>query len=236
MEALKRWGKGKRIRRWGPILVALGVGFSVFWEVKAGLAVRAAKLSDPRYLVAARPLAAQLPVSLSDLTFRFAGSDPVPKGAITDQELHLIGDSVTTRSFQEGEFLNWSGIASSRNEGLAASVPRGMRAHRIEVESGPPLFAKDKVDIFWRPLNREASASLLLEAVRVLRVTRESGRQGVVVAVAQDDIPALEKAVGNGTLSLSVRNPDEAPSGPRRNRGSHGSRKSRKVEIWTERS
>ncbi len=239
MEALKKWGRAPRVKAWGPLLVAVGVGVAVFWEVRAGLAARARGLSDPRYLVAARDLSAGLPVSFSDLSFRFAGDEPVPSGAVTDQELALLADSVWKAALPKGGWVTWAVLAAARDSGLGASTPKGMRAHGIELASGPPVFPKDRIDVFWRSRDPAAAPSLVVEAAQVLRVRREGSSQSVVLAVYPDDIPVLEKAAGNGTLSLSVRNPEETASRSSRSRRhapSRGSLSPRRVEIWTDKA
>jgi Flp pilus assembly protein CpaB len=236
MEALKRWARGPTSRAWGPILVAVGVGAAVFWEVRAGLSARRHDMADPRYLVAARDLRAGLAVSLSDLSFRFAEKEtPVPQGALTDQDLHLIADSEWARPLKAGEWISWSALGPATSKGVGAFVPRGMRAHGIEVPAGPRVFAKDEVDVFWRPKNESDTPQLLVEGARVLQVQRRGEHQTLVLAVDPDDIPVLEKAGGSGTLSLSVRNPEEGVGRPgRRRRARLRKVPPRRVEIWTE--
>jgi Flp pilus assembly protein CpaB len=241
MEALKHWARGPRVRAWGPIFVALLVGGAVFWEVRAAVVAGSRRLSDPRYLVAARDLALGLPVSLSDLSFRHADSEPVPKGAITDQELHLLSDSAWARPLGKGDWVTWSVVAAA-HQGVGATVPRGMRAHGLELKTGPQVFPKDRIDVLWLPSdprNPAAGATLIVENVQVLRVKRDGARQSLVLAVTPDDIPVLEKAAGSGTLSLSVRNPEEATDPARRRRGStwlRGRSPNRRVEVWTDKT
>ncbi len=237
MEALKRWTRSPKGKAWGPIVVACAVGAAVFWEVRSGLAAKARGLSDPRYLIAARDLSEGLSVSFSDLTFRFAQSSPVPSGAITDQELHLLSDSQWARPVRQGEWVTW-GVLRPAPAGLGTAVPKGMRAHGVEFDASPPVFPKDRIDVFWNSDDPRQAPAALVEGVQVLRVRREAGRQAVVLALHPDDIPVLEKAAGGGKLSLSVRNPEEAPaSGPRR-RPPFGRKSSphRRIEIWTEKS
>jgi len=237
MEALKHWARSPRGRAWGPILVACGVGAAVFWEVRSGLLARAKGLSDPRYLVAKRDLSEGLAVSFSDLSFRFADGTPVPSGAVTDQELHLLTDSKWSRGVRQGEWVTWASMRPAP-AGLGAAVPKGMRAHGVEFDASPPVFPKDRIDVLWRSEDSGQTPVALVEGAMVLRVQREAGRQSVVLALHPDDIPVLEKAVGGGKLSLSVRNPEEAPAHGSRRRPSFGGSRPlhRRIEIWSEKT
>jgi Flp pilus assembly protein CpaB len=249
MAALNRelWKKAARElgRRYGgaSITVAALAGLVVCFEARCLLQPRPHRIEDPRFLLARRPLPSGKPIHFLDFTASFEAPGGVaPKAALTDQDLPLLSGARLLRPLGEGEVLTLDALQLPSAPGpLGPTIPKGMRAYAIQVAGGLEVRAGERVDVvLGEGENPDEVPLTLLEAALVLAVREQEGTgRELVLAVAAEDIPPLEKASQKGKLNIALRNPGEAsPSRPPRARRSPGRapRSRPKIEIFSEES
>ena len=93
------------------------------------------------------------------------------------------------------------------------------------------------MDIHLKPHEVNELPLTLVEGALVLQVAKLKGILDCVVAVLQHEIQIMEKAQQRGTLTITLRNPDEFPSDEaksRRKRIFKKRQRKTKIEIWSE--
>jgi Flp pilus assembly protein CpaB len=235
METLKiYWQKFGKKQGWVTGVVAVGAALAICLEVNSYLSGREIALIESRYLVARRDLPEGFPVNFLDFiaVARSRLKVALPKGALTDQDLHLLKGAIFRSAVSEAEVLCLDQLQlSSRWVGLGSAVPKGFRAYPLHPLNPLPVGQGDKIDIL--PVSGPDSGTPLVEGVLVLQAGFRDPDFEVIVALSSPDIELLEKGQQKGKLSIALRNPHEAPSA--RRQGKPRSRKAKStVEIWSE--
>jgi hypothetical protein len=235
MEAVKRLWPGRSGKAWWTRgLVVLGVSVGIFFEVNSFFSKPEISLSEPRYLAARRDLPEGFPVNFLDFTAvpRSRLKVSLPKGALTDQDLHLLKGAVFRTSVSEGALLTLDQLQlSPRWIGLGGVVPQGLRAYPLRPLNSLPVGQGDKIDILL--VSGPDPGSSLVEGALVLQAGFRDPDFEVIVALSTDDIALLEKAQQRGKLSIALRNPQEAPAS-RRNLKQRSRKAKSNIEIWSE--
>ena len=188
-------------------LVPLIVGVIICIEVRAYFSAKSS-IEEPRYLVARRNVPAEQPITSIHFTLvtQSASSDPIPKDALTDQDLYLVKGGFTNTALRTGQPLTLSMVnLPSSPEALGKLVPRGMRAYTLRETDTFDVRPGDRVDIHLNPSDERAYPVTLAEGIAVLRTTPSE----LIVAVTSSQIQLLEKGRRKGRLTIVLRNPQE---------------------------
>lgn len=146
----------------------------------------------------------------------------VPPGSFTSFE--EVIDRVTMQPIVAGEILMQGRFVDYEDGStLAAMVEKGMRAVTVRVDDvigvAGFLLPGNRVDVLAarREGNRRASSETILRAIRVLAVDQTAASErnepvivrAVTLEVAPDQAEILVKAMEEGSIQLTLRNPLE---------------------------
>lgn len=199
---------GKQFRLVFAITLVVGVG--VCLEAVSWMRRQDPNVIYPRVLLSSRSLPENQILSQLDLKMESV-PPPKPQGAVTDQDLHLVLGARLTRPIAAGELVTFDMLLiPSTQRGVSKKVPKGMRAYSFEPSNRVPIRVGDRIDIHLVKEKGGEAATLLTEGVLVLAMNSEEDRkQSLLVAVAVDDLPVLEKGQQLGKLIITLRNPED---------------------------
>jgi Flp pilus assembly protein CpaB len=130
---------------------------------------------------------------------------PAPDDRTFPAALALIG-RVPRERLLPGEPVRRERLADAdAGQGLAALVPRGMEAQRIELPAGAAtgLHARDYVDVIAvGPVDGAVHAEVLVRAVLVVAV-----HDAITVALTPEDAARVRTAATTGHFAVVARNP-----------------------------
>lgn len=200
--------------------IAVIVGLIVCFEASSLFSKKKPSINSPRFLVARRDLPSGHPISLVDLALAGERSlKEMPRGAMTDQDLHLLKGAYLKQAISEGSVVALDALNLSASvTGLGVAVPKGKRACRLRAESGMEVRPGERIDILLVPKNIHDMPILLVEGALIIQAGEARGEEprNLVVAVSRVEVAILEKAEQRGKLKIVLRNP-----GDRFSAGSH---------------
>lgn len=193
--------------------IAVIVGLIVCFEASSLFSKRPS-INSPRFLVARRDLPSGHPVSLVDLALAGELSlKKIPRGAMTDQDLHLLKGAYLKQAISEGSVVALDGLNLSASvTGLGVAVPKGKRAYRLRAESGMEVRPGERIDILLVPKSTHDMPILLVEGALIIQAGQIRGEElecNLVVAVSAMEVAILEKAEQRGKLKIALRNPGD---------------------------
>jgi pilus assembly protein CpaB len=182
-------------------------------------------------VVAAADIARGNMISMGDLTVRDWPAEMVPQGAVTDVDQAV--DRAVIVPIAVGEPLLETKLADrDAGRGLAALIPKGMRAYTIQatrVASNVAGFILpgNRVDVLLTLRGTRddgtggGSTTTLLQAVEILAVDQNldapadnksnpNELRSVTLLVTPDQAAVLDLGQSVGTLTLSLRNPQDS--------------------------
>jgi len=182
-------------------------------------------------VVAAAAVARGTMISLGDLTIRDWPTEMIPEGVLTDVDEAV--DRAAIVPIAVGEPLLETKLADrDAGRGLAALIPKGMRAYTIQatrVASNVAGFILpgNRVDVLLTLRGTRddgtggGSTTTLLQAVEILAVDQNldapadnksnpNELRSVTLLVTPDQAAVLDLGQSVGTLTLSLRNPQDS--------------------------
>ena len=150
-----------------------------------------------------------------------------PKGAVSDQYLDKLRGAKIKISIKSREILTWDHVAA-RND-VAGSIPKGLRAYSLMLQSTVPLMGGDYVDVMASPKGKSTGSVLLLDKVLVVESVKERDQSQILLAISPQDVPALDRAREVGEIRLVLRNPEDTAKKGRRD--SNFLNQKKRVEI-----
>ena len=225
------------------LTLALGglVGLVVSAEAGSHWLERPHPMSEPRYLVARRALTAGEPIDFLDFALWYARDvGPIPRGALTDQDLDLLKSAVLESDLAEGAVLTAAKVSGPGGRVLSATaIPKGKLAYSFSAYDALMARGGDHIDILLEPESR-SSASTLVEDALVLEALPPTddgetpSSRGLVVALGREEIELLENARHRGRLKIVLRNPQDSAQGLSSRHQLPEARTKRAVEILSE--
>ena len=169
-------------------------------------------IHDPRVLVAQRDLPKGTLLTQLDLT-TVLGTEKEAEKAFTDQQLPIVLGSRLRFKLRKGERLEHDTLELARKLSLSDQIPLGYRAYSFHPENDLPVQMGDRIDILSalsslgsRPVPGDSDlAQSVATDVEIIDLKRTSEVLTLVVAVAEVDLPKLEKARQSGKLVFTLR-------------------------------
>jgi Flp pilus assembly protein CpaB len=198
--------------RWGAAALVAIVTSVVVASDLATLHRRARSIGPERtVVVAAHDLALGATIRDTDLRTRVIHESQLPKGATT--EIDDVRGRVVVIPVIEGSFVTGRHVAPADREGLAAVVPTGSRAVRVEPISAPRLQPGDLVDVLATfDGGGTVQGGLAATAALVIHVDADvdvGSRSGVTLLVRASEVDRMAEAIAVGSVILALAAPEE---------------------------
>lgn len=210
------------------LLMAVGAAWVANNLVKAQLVSQAnAKPNTQLVVAAAVAIPYTTKVEARHLKLIEIPEGALPAGAYT--EISDVAGRVATASIARGEILNAERFAAhSRGSTLAALVEENMRAISVRVNDvvgvAGFLLPGNTVDVLAarKDRNQRATIETILTNIRVLAVDQTASTnenepvivRAVTLEMSPQDAEKLVKASTEGTIQLTLRNPESADPEP----------------------
>ena len=161
-------------------------------------------------------------LAIRDIPERYVDARHIP----ASEAARVIGIR-TTMGLRSSEALLWTDLAAASDDRriLSSLVQSGMRAITVRIEHGASLGGLlrpgDRIDLLLRAMRDEEPMVLpLLQNILVLAVGSDIGASDNIIEAVQggsaltlgvtvQQAQALTLAQGEGTLAVSLRNPDD---------------------------
>jgi len=197
---------------WAAAAVLAATSAAVVIDDLTALRRRAARLGPPVAVAVARtdlPLGAT--VTSADLATRRVHASQLPAGVVRGPTRAL--GRVVRVPVVAGGYLHRSHLAARGRRGLAAGLPAGTRAVRIEIDGGLRPRPGTPVDVYLAPersADPTGSSTGRAQVATAGAIVITADQASVTLLVDEEGAAALATATARGRLFLAVVPPEEA--------------------------